>query len=130
MPRARTVRRLCKAVEWFTKAAEHGVSDSQFNLAILSARGNGTAQDLVSSYKWFAIAAKGGDTDAAQKRDEVANALKPEQLERARAEVDAWKPRSSIPTPIRPIRRMNGAGKGLKTASVDMKRRSATSRPS
>lgn len=111
-----------KAVEWFTKAAEHGVSDSQFNLAILSARGNGTAQDLVSSYKWFAIAAKGGDTDAAQKRDEVANALKPEQLERARAEVDAWKPRDLNPDANSANTPDEWAGKGLKTASVDMKK--------
>jgi len=86
-----------KAVEWFTKAADYGVSDSQFNLAILSARGNGTSQDLVTSYKWFAIAAKGGDSDAAQKRDEVANALKPDQLERARAEVDLWKAKALNP---------------------------------
>ena len=74
-----------KAVEWFSKAADYGVSDSQFNLAILYARGNGVQQDLETSYKWFAIAAKDGDKDAAQKRDEVANAMRPEQLERARA---------------------------------------------
>lgn len=111
-----------KAVEWFTKASEYGVSDSQFNLAILSARGNGKAQDLVASYKWFAIAAKGGDTDAAQKRDEVANALKPEQLERARAEVDLWKPRELNPDANSANTPDEWAGKGLKTASVDMKK--------
>jgi localization factor PodJL len=111
-----------KAVEWFTKAAEYGVSDSQFNLAILSARGNGMAQDLVASYKWFAIAAKGGDTDAAQKRDEVANALKPDQLERARAEVDLWKTKELNPDANSANTPDEWAGKGLKTASVDMKK--------
>ena len=111
-----------KAVEWFTKASEYGVSDSQFNLAILSARGNGTTQDLVASYKWFAIAAKGGDTDAAQKRDEVANALKPEQLERARAEVDLWKAKELNPDANSANTPDEWAGKGLKTASVDMKK--------
>jgi localization factor PodJL len=111
-----------KAVEWFTKAADHGVSDSQFNLAILSARGNGTSQDLVASYKWFAIAAKGGDTDAAQKRDEVANALKPDQLERARAEVDLWKAKELNPDANSANTPDEWAGKGLKTASVDMKK--------
>ncbi len=111
-----------KAVEWFGKAAERGVSDSQFNLAILYARGNGAAPDLTQSYKWFAIAAKGGDKDAAQKRDEVANAMKPDQLERARAEVDLWKVTpldenaNSANTPD------EWAGKGLKTASIDMKK--------
>lgn len=111
-----------KAVEWFTKASEYGVSDSQFNLAILSARGNGTAQDLIASYKWFAIAAKGGDTDAAQKRDEVANALKPEQLERARTEVDVWQPKEMNPDANSANTPDEWAGKGLKTASVDMKK--------
>jgi localization factor PodJL len=80
------------AVEWFTKASNLGVTDSQFNLAILHARGNGTPQNLDESYKWFAIAAKGGDKDAAQKRDEVAKAMKPDQLANARTKVDTWKP--------------------------------------
>lgn len=111
-----------KAAEWFGKAAELGISDSQFNLAILYARGNGVPQDLEASYKWFALVAKEGDKDAAQKRDEVANAMKPDQLERARAQVDLWKAKplnvdaNSANTPD------EWAGKGLKTASVDMKK--------
>jgi localization factor PodJL len=111
-----------KAVEWFGKAAEHGVSDSQFNLAILYARGNGAAPDLVQSYKWFAVAAKGGDKDAAQKRDEVANAMKPDQLERARAEVDLWKATPLDPDANSANTPDEWAGKGLKTASIDMKK--------
>lgn len=111
-----------KAVEWFSKAAEFGVSDSQFNLAILYARGNGVQQDLETSYKWFAIAAKDGDKDAAQKRDEVANAMRPEQLERARAAVDLWKPKPLDPDANSANTPDEWAGKGLKTASVDMKK--------
>ncbi|NTI27503.1 peptidoglycan-binding protein [Rhizobium rhizogenes] len=111
------------AANWFIKAANLGVSDSQFNLAILYARGNGVKQDLQESYKWFAIAAKGGDKDAAQKRDEVANAMKPDALEGARAKVDLWK--------VQPLDAgANGTnipdewttGKGVNTASVDMKK--------
>lgn len=79
------------AVEWFGRAADLGITDSQFNLAILFARGNGTDQNLEESYKWFAIAANGGDRDAAAKRDEVANALKPAQLESAKARLANWK---------------------------------------
>ncbi|KKZ87671.1 peptidoglycan-binding protein [Rhizobium phaseoli] len=110
------------AASWFTKAANLGITDSQFNLAILCARGNGVPTDIEESYKWFAIAAKAGDKDAGQKRDEVANAMKPDQLERARAKADLWKPE--------PLdHRANGidipdewAGTGAKTASVDMKK--------
>ncbi|MGO4137931.1 peptidoglycan-binding protein [Rhizobium brockwellii] len=110
------------AASWFTKAANLGITDSQFNLAILCARGNGVPADLEESYKWFAIAAKGGDKDAAQKRDEVAKAMKPDQLERARAKADLWKPEpvdhrtNAIDIPD------EWAGTGAKTASVDMKK--------
>ncbi|MBY3524546.1 hemagglutinin [Rhizobium laguerreae] len=110
------------AASWFTKAANLGITDSQFNLAILCARGNGVPADLEESYKWFAIAAKGGDKDAAQKRDEVAKAMKPDQLERARAKADLWKAEpvdhrtNAIDIPD------EWAGTGVKTASVDMKK--------
>ncbi|WP_407071956.1 peptidoglycan-binding protein [Rhizobium subbaraonis] len=110
------------AAEWFKKAADLGVRDSQFNLAILYARGNGVKQDLEESYKWFAVAARDGDRDAAEKRDEVANALKPEQLASAKAKLDLWKPQpldekaNSVDLPDEWI------GKGTKTASVDMKK--------
>ena len=33
------------AAQWFRKAAEHGVADSQYNLGVLSARGLGTEQE-------------------------------------------------------------------------------------
>ncbi|KQS90776.1 MULTISPECIES: peptidoglycan-binding protein [unclassified Rhizobium] len=110
------------AGQWFGKAAEHGVRDSQFNLAILYARGNGVKQDLEESYKWFAVAARDGDADAAQKRDEVSKVLKPEQLKSAKAKFDAWKV-----TPVDPAANAVDVpdawvGKGVKTASVDMKK--------
>ncbi|MBU2147220.1 MAG: SEL1-like repeat protein [Alphaproteobacteria bacterium] len=79
------------AAKWFTRAAELGVKDSQFNLGILTAKGVGMPQSLEESYKWFALVAKTGDKDAADKRDEIANALRPEQLERARAATELWK---------------------------------------
>jgi localization factor PodJL len=79
------------AAQWFTKAAEFGVKDSQYNLGILAAKGLGVKQSLEDSYKWFALAAKAGDKDAASKRDEIANAMRPEQLAKARAATDLWK---------------------------------------
>ena len=85
------------AARWFTQAAELGVKDSQFNLGILSAKGVGMPQNLEESYKWFAIAANAGDKDAAQKRDDVAKIMSPEQLERAKAATELWKPRQLNP---------------------------------
>jgi localization factor PodJL len=78
------------AVEWFRKAAAYGTVDSQYNLGILYARGTGIDRDLVESYKWFILASKGGDKDAAHKRDEVAKALDPKQIEAAKAAADAF----------------------------------------
>ncbi|WP_367716273.1 peptidoglycan-binding protein [Nitratireductor sp. GISD-1A_MAKvit] len=79
------------AARWFLDAAEHGVKDSQFNLGILSAKGLGVTQDLTEAYKWFAIVAQSGDKDAAGKRDEVAAALSPDQLKRAKSKTALWK---------------------------------------
>ncbi|WP_026613321.1 peptidoglycan-binding protein [Ensifer aridi] len=109
-----------EAGKWFEKAANLGVRDSQFNLAVLYARGNGVAQSLEESYKWFAIAARDGDKDAAEKRDEVAKALKPEQLSSAKAKADAWKAQpldakaNTVDVPDAWV------GPPTKTASVDM----------
>ncbi|PLP59113.1 peptidoglycan-binding protein [Mesorhizobium loti] len=81
------------ATRWFSQAADLGVKDSQFNLGILAAKGAGMQQNLEESYKWFALVAKSGDKDAAAKRDEIAKALRPEQLERAKQATDLWKPK-------------------------------------
>ncbi len=110
------------AGRWFQKAAELGVKDSQFNLGILSAKGVGMPQSLEEAYKWFALVAKSGDRDAATKRDEIANALRPEQLQRARAATELWKAKPvnaetntvAIPDAWRES--------DAKTASVDMKK--------
>ena len=111
------------AVRWFTDAAELGVKDSQFNLGILAAKGIGMPVSLEESYKWFALAAKAGDTDAAEKRDEIAKAMKPEQLERAKAAVELWK--------VKPLNEATNSidvpdawteDKVMTTGSVDMKK--------
>jgi localization factor PodJL len=110
------------AAKWFTEAANHGVRDSQFNLAILFAKGSGVTQDLVQSYKWFAVAAKDGDVDAAQKRDEVGKVLSADQLTKAKAEVDGWKPAATDDKANATILPDAWAGKAQKTNSVDMKK--------
>ena len=73
------------AAFWFGKAAEYGVRDSQYNLAVLLARGLGVPKDLAKSYTWFAIVAAAGDDDAARKRDEVAARLTTSELAAAKA---------------------------------------------
>ena len=115
------------AARWFTKAAELGVKDSQFNLAILSAKGMGVSQNLEESYKWFALAANAGDKDAAQKRDEVAKAMAPDQVERARAATSLWKPKPMNPDANalnvpEEWRETPAAAGSVTTGSLDMKK--------
>ena len=61
MPRASTASPTTRPPsQWFRKAADRGVADSQYNLGILYARGIGVDQNLAESYKWFALAAAAG----------------------------------------------------------------------
>jgi localization factor PodJL len=115
-------RDIGKSKSWYLKAAELGVKDSQFNLGILAAKGVGMPQSLEESYKWFALVAKTGDKDAAGKRDEIANSLQPDQLERARAATELWKPK-----PLEPNANAVDIPEAWqesqdKTASLDMKK--------
>ncbi|RWM18756.1 MAG: peptidoglycan-binding protein [Mesorhizobium sp.] len=111
------------AAHWFQAAAELGVKDSQFNLGILAAKGVGMKQNLEESYKWFALVAKTGDKDAAAKRDEIAKALRPEQLERARAAAELWKAKPLDPAAnSADIPESWQDGTPQTTASVDMKK--------
>ena len=99
------------------------MKDSQFNLGILAAKGVGMPQNLEESYKWFALVAKTGDKDAATKRDEIANALRPEQLERARAAARTLEAEDAgLRRPIRSRSRSPGRRATHTTASIDMKK--------
>lgn len=109
------------AARWFAEAAEFGVKDSQFNLGILAAKGVGMKQNLEEAYKWFALVAKAGDKDAADKRDEIAKALRPEQLENARASVELWRAKP-VDAEANTVEVPDSWSEGDEvTASVDMK---------
>jgi len=94
------------AAPWFLKAAKCGFVDSQFNLAVLHFRGRGVERDPREAYKWFALAAKQGDRDAKDRRDNLARSLSPEQLKAANAEVRSFVPSSQpdevvrVPSPV------------------------------
>jgi localization factor PodJL len=78
------------AANWFSKAAEHGLKDSQFNLGVLYERGLGVSRDPARAYRWFALAAKQGDDKAAGKRDLLAAELSAEELSAQGREMTAW----------------------------------------
>jgi localization factor PodJL len=109
------------AARWFLEAAELGVKDSQYNLGILAAKGAGVPQSLEESYKWFDLVARTGDRDAAAKRDEVAKAMRPEQLTKARGAAELWKARDVDPETNMVDIPEEWTETGPATASIDMK---------
>ena len=85
------------AANWFQQAAERGLTDSQFNLAMLHAHGRGVAKDLAEAYKWFALAARGGDSGAARKLEEIKAQLDPSEREAGEQKLAAWRPKAAEP---------------------------------
>ena len=49
-----------QAVKWYTKEAEKGDNDAQYNLGNMYENGYGTPQDYKQAVKWYTIAAKQG----------------------------------------------------------------------
>ncbi len=80
------------AATWFRKAAERGLGDSQYNLGVLLARGLAGKADPAEAWVWFDIGARGGDQEAAARRNEIAASLAPEALQAARDASAAWRP--------------------------------------
>jgi localization factor PodJL len=114
------------AAIWFRNAANHGVTDSQFNLGILYARGLGVDQSLAESYKWFALAANGGDQDAAKKRDEVAGRLDAQTMVAARLAVQTFTARPEPEAAVRVA--LPADGWGGTAAQTPPRRAQATQR--
>jgi len=56
--------RLDEAVTWFRKAAEQGLADAQFNLALMYWKGYGLPQDYIKAVAWYQKAARQGFTNA------------------------------------------------------------------
>ena len=55
---------ISEALDWFEKAAERGVVDSQFNVAFLREGNQGVPADIETSLFWYHVAARQGDQGA------------------------------------------------------------------
>jgi len=53
-----------EAVKWYTKAAEQGNVDAQYNLGLMYNNGQGVIQDYKEAVKWYTKAAEQGNVDA------------------------------------------------------------------
>ena len=79
----------------FTLAANHGLKDSQFNLAVLVERGMGTKVNLAEALFWYDQAAAQGDDDAKTHAAALAKSLPPEMVKSIEARLKAWKPETA-----------------------------------
>lgn len=94
------------AAGWFEKAAERGVVDSQFNLAILFENGQGVKPSLPDAYFWYSIAGAQGDQTAAARIDAL-------ETQMSEADVSAAKARIESFTPVKIDAAANGVFKDL-----------------
>jgi TPR repeat protein len=80
-----------EAVKWYRLAAAQGFGNAQSFLGMAYANGKGVTRDLVYAYMWLDSAAAQNVTGAAEKRDQVAAELTPEEYEQAQMEAFACK---------------------------------------
>jgi len=91
------------AANWYRRAAEHGHARAQFNLASRYVTADGLVADMVQAYKWLVLAAipqgvdpNEGEVVAGKARRSqrlLAAGLTPAQLEEAKAEAAAFRPK-------------------------------------
>jgi localization factor PodJL len=85
------------AVRWFKEAAARGLADSQFNLGVLYEKGRpGVPKDAREAFKWFALAARSGDKEAARRVERIAQHLPPATVADLEEKVAAWQQVRSI----------------------------------
>ncbi len=90
-------RDYAQAFDWWRKSATQGNADAQFKLAVVYHTGQGATQDEVFALANATIAARNGDKENIDYRNEIAKALTPEQRRSATKLANAWKVGQPMP---------------------------------
>lgn len=84
------------AAIWFFKAARKGNPNAQLAFGSLHIRGIGVSQSLVKAHKWLALAEARSEgevkREAARLRKEIEALMTEDELGRARATAQSWRP--------------------------------------
>lgn len=72
--------------------AENGQADAQIYIGDIYYKGNGIPQHLIHSYVWYGLAAKGGNSRAADLLLLITRQLSPDQMAEAKKQLDEWTP--------------------------------------
>jgi TPR repeat protein len=86
-----------QAIAWWRKSAAQGNADAQFKLGVVYHTGQAVAKDEVIALANATIAARNGDKENVEYRNEIAKQLTPEQRRSAQALADAWKVGQPMP---------------------------------
>ena len=111
-------RDYAQAFDWWRKSAVQGNADAQFKLAVVYHNGQGAAQDEVFALANATIAARNGDKENIDYRNEIAKSLTPEQRRRAAALASAWKVGQPMPGSAAASAATSGATAAVATAPV------------
>jgi hypothetical protein len=84
-----TQKDLNKGFDFFTKAANAGVAEAQFYLALAYLNGQGTQRDYVSSYQWTTVTQWGG-TARGDLLTILEGKMRPEEVSQAKEQAAAW----------------------------------------
>ncbi|MFN4288176.1 MAG: hypothetical protein ACK4E3_06740 [Brevundimonas sp.] len=84
-------RNQAEAAQWFRRSADAGLIDAQYNLAqILENGAEGVRAQPSEAYRWYRIAARSGDEQAAQAARRLEPSLSAEIRRRAEEAADAY----------------------------------------
>lgn len=86
-----------QAADWFRRAAERNLTDSQVNLGVLHESGCGVPASATEALFWFEIAAKNGDAEAVNRVAEIRKTLPASDVDAVARWVAAFKPRPPEP---------------------------------
>jgi localization factor PodJL len=88
-----------QSARWFREAAERNLADSQYNLAMLNEAGQGVPKNLAEAFKWYALAARSGDTEAGKRLEIVRRQMSKGEVAGAEKAVQTWMPVDMLPSP-------------------------------
>ena len=74
-----------EALKWYRLSAEQGQAPAQRNLGVMYEFGNGVLQDKLTAHMWYNIASANGHKKAGEYRDERADLMTPDTIEKATA---------------------------------------------
>jgi len=86
-----------QAITWWRKSAAQGHADAQFKLGVVYTTGQGVAKDPVIALANAGIAARDGNKEYVDYRDDIAKPLTPAQRRTALAMADDWKVGQPMP---------------------------------